>query len=102
MFHQKRIRQPGPTERAVDLHLQSDLAVTFDCVDDLKNDINGEDFLAGPCFDCSDAAELTPDIIDDGMIGEAGLQSGGITGIDCLNVSINGLGSFIACTSSTA
>jgi len=58
VIHQERIGQAGSVERAVNLHGNNRLAITLDHLHDLQRDIDGEDFMIGPFFDRSDAANL--------------------------------------------
>ena len=54
--------------------------------------MDGEDFMIGPFSDRSDAANLPPDVFDDGVRGEAGLKCVRLTGIDRPDVSLDGFG----------
>ena len=94
VVHQEWIRQPGPVERAVNLHGHDGLAIAFDRVHDIQRDIDGEDFAIGPFFDRSDAAKLPPHVFDDGIRRKAGLERSGIMGIDGPDAGFDGLRQF--------
>jgi hypothetical protein len=94
VIHQEWIGQAGAVERAVNLHGHNYLGIALACLDDIQLNIHGEDFLSGPFFDRSNPTELSPHVLDDGIICEAGLQRSSVTGIDCANVSFNRLWQF--------
>ena len=91
MLHHERIGKAGPIERAVNLHGHNGLAISLDSLHDIQRHIDGEDFVIDPFFDRSNASNLTPRIVHDGIVSEAGLKRFSITVIDGPDVSLNGL-----------
>jgi hypothetical protein len=65
MIHQERIGQTGAVERAINLHGHNRLTITLGYLNYIQRDIHGEDFLIGPFFDRSDAANFPPCVFDE-------------------------------------
>ncbi len=72
MVHQEQIGQTSFVEGAVNPHGDNRLAIALDYFHSTQREIDGEDFVIGPFFDRSDAAELPTHVFGDGIRSEAG------------------------------
>src|SRR2546426_4100302 len=85
MIEQERIGKTGFAESAVNFHRDDSLAIALRYVNDIKSDIELEDFTFAPFFNRSGAAELPSDVGHEGTVAEAGEKCVGVMLIDRSN-----------------
>ena len=92
VVEEKRIGKVGLVIVAVYLGGDNGLAIAYCGGGDFEGDI-GADYLAvAPFLDCDGAVEITPDVRDECVIGEASEESVGIMVVGRLDVRDNGFG----------
>src|ERR1019366_4116779 len=72
------IGKTGLVEVAVTFGRDCNFAVAGGDFEDFEGDLGPDNFLVAPDLNRGDAAELPACVIDDGALGEAGDESGGI------------------------
>ena len=77
-----RIGKPGPVEVAIDLGRDNGFAGMLGNVEHFESHLGIEVFTIAPRLDGGQAAKLAAVVVDNGAVGEKGIECGGIVVVD--------------------